>query len=220
MWGRSGRRPGSGANVEAAASRGATRALTTAMAAPGQQGRRVTQRKSLARTAPLAPAQSPRSRPLPLAPVGGAAPAQSPGGARISPRGPGGPGCRSAPLLGRPCRWPRPSPTPARALPAPAGSGSRQQCVPRTGAGAAGQATALKRSPGNNVSAISSRKVILQQGRASVQTSESPRCPSQCLPRDPHAVLASLAGRPSACLPPLQSPPTWVPWVCRPHPCR
>lgn len=41
--------------------------------------------------------------------------------------------------------------------------------------------------------------MIPEQRRASVQTSEPPGCPSQCLPRDPLAALASLAGRPSAC---------------------
>lgn len=46
----SGRRPGAGANVEAAAtSRGANRALTAAMAAPGQRGQRVTTRRRPAR---------------------------------------------------------------------------------------------------------------------------------------------------------------------------
>lgn len=129
LLGSSGRRPERGANVEAAASRGATRTLTAAMAAPGLHGRRVKRQKSSARR-PAAPAHFHRPGPAPAsAPVGGAALAQSPpppreraGGrgracAVLLPRGCVGSRTGSLPFWARLCRprvW---SPPLSRTLP-------------------------------------------------------------------------------------------------------
>lgn len=92
----------------------------------GQQGQKVTQRKNLALTEPLAPAQSPRSRPTPASAGGRGGACAVAGRCSPEPAWPGWSGLSGRAASGAALPL-------ARAL-APAGSGSRRS-VPRTAAG-------------------------------------------------------------------------------------
>lgn len=184
----SGRKPGSGANVEAAASRGATRALTAAMATGGQRGRRVTGWRGPARNHPAAPAQSSRPR---YESAGGRGHACAVAGrccdsARVnrwlfpSVCAAGWAARPSAPA-GLPQSRPARRPVTGRMLPTPVGSGSRPQCVPGTAQG-----------PGHRAELASVSSVIHKSHLRAAKSQRSgvrgPQVSVLCLRRDPDLV--------------------------------